>query len=264
MSEKTVFRRARWGVLLLALMLTGWAWLRVDTATDVASVGGHAEAGMAHGDAVTRVEHPPKAASSVTHSTETHAIATRSDWQANYGCAKCAPGFAIASSAADAAWLAQHGYPSSAQRQAYSSLSEAELEARGNAGDSIALGQLGDRMMLRGDGRLYDVYEHSAALGSLYALYRLADVYERSKSPSARNQAAALLRLASMQGDYYGARELQQRFARLGSADLLLVDQQAQQLLEQLTQRRQQMGLGPLTLQPRPGLRESLQTATAQ
>lgn len=264
MSETTISHRARWGVLVLALILSGWAWLGTDTAPGAASVGRHAEAVVTHADAASSLEHPPKPDSSATHNAETHATATPSEWQANYGCSNCTPGFAIAASAADAAWLAQHGYPSSAQRRAYSALSEAELETRGNAGDSIALGQLGDRLMLRGDGRVYEVYEHSAALGSLYALYRLADVYERSNSPFARNQAAALLRLASMQGDYYGARELQQRFARLGSADLLLVDQQAQQLLEQLTERRRQLGLGPLTLQPRPGLRESLHTATAQ
>lgn len=145
-----------------------------------------------------------------------------------------------ASSEAEALWLAQHGYPSQADIEAYPSLSVMELDER--AARDPAFAALRARRRIE-DGELGAGLSQLIGLvkrGNLYALYEMSRAYQGKDV----YDSAAYLRLAYLFGDRRAAAELYTQFSDIDIPMLNVIDERAASL-------RVTMFPGVL-IQPRP------------
>ena len=157
-----------------------------------------------------------------------------------------------ASSEAEGRWLADSGYPTPTQLDSYKAMPLGAIEAA--AKSSPAMRALyGERLLDLG--KQVEASEQirlSIAQGSIYGLYKLADVYNRDGILKDEISSLAALRLAYIMGDRKASDELYRRSNGLSLIDYKLIDTQAMTLYKRiLTERYKVMGYG-IRVTPRP------------
>jgi hypothetical protein len=177
-------------------------------------------------------------------------------WQEEFGCNECPPAWNVAQTQEEAAWMHRSGFPSRRTRDQYAKLADRELRIRFDSGDLAAAAVLAERMIERSDPDAELFLEMSAARGSIYALYRIADGKEHGDNLYDQLTAGAALRAAFMRGDHVAAEELKRRLPTLtyvfSPANVGLLDSQTAVMLRNLEALRREMGYPPLQIDPRP------------
>lgn len=133
-----------------------------------------------------------------------------------------------ARSAAEAAWLIKHGYPTKLEKFHLETISRDALDSEVASGNRAAAVELGRRIALEGnvlDGKI--MLREQAQSGNLYAYYGLAEVSARADPPSLVD-SAAYRRIAYMLGDDQAAAEIARM--HLTSAELVAADQRASRM----------------------------------
>lgn len=128
----------------------------------------------------------------------------------------------------EAAWLFNHGYPSTQEKAHLEQLSREDLKREADSGNRAAAVELGRRVALEEnvlDGKI--LLRKQAQAGNLYAYYGLADVSAKADPPSLVD-TAAYLRMAYMLGDDRAAQEIARM--NLTSAELVAADKRASHL----------------------------------
>ena len=174
--------------------------------------------------------------------------------QKSYSCAsdeKC-PTTLIAKSPAEAQWLANAGYPTPEQVKLAQSLPTTELEKESK--NSPAMRALyGERLLKEGrQVEASDEIRKSIALGSIYGLYKLSDVYSTKGLLQDDMMSLAALRVAYLMGDGTAAGALYEKTGNMSAIEMKMVDEQAMVLYRRiLIDRYRIVGYG-INVAPRP------------
>jgi len=174
--------------------------------------------------------------------------------QKSYSCAsgeKC-PSALIAKSPAEALWLANAGYPTPEQVKLAQNLPLTELEKESK--NSPAMRTLyGERLLKEGKQvEASDEIRKSIALGSIYGLYKLSDVYGTKGLLQDDMMSLAALRVAYLMGDGNAAGALYEKTGNMSAIEMKMVDEQAMVLYRRvLIDRYRVVGYG-INVAPRP------------
>ncbi len=139
-----------------------------------------------------------------------------------------------ASGSREALWLAQHGYPTNAERDRLNALSIADLETEASQGNRAAAVVKAKKLALEA-GRFQEgtnLLFKQAQSGNLYAYYGLSEINWNSTTHRNLVDSAAYLRVAYLLGDYKAS----QSIASLGlsGAELVVADERAASLVNTL------------------------------
>ncbi len=189
-----------------------------------------------HAGAGTRL--PEDAARSVTHwageSPTAGDPATDSTRLAAYRCvdmASCEGNVFGAASEAEAAWLAQNGYPSPQDDARYAGMSTDALEAAARGGDVLACTYLGQRLVESGNAMDGLGWLYRASLnGSVHASYAFAEAFATDRSIMSITESTAYYKLAFLQGDRKAIDALVTQFPQLTTTELVQADKRAMTL----------------------------------
>lgn len=151
----------------------------------------------------------------------------------------------------DAAWLADHGYPTFAEVDGLAAQAEQGLALRAAEGDLGAQVLLG--MKQNGSGRFKNGYSNigdAAARGSTFALAALAKDQQEAGNVV---ESAAWQRVAMMRGDWRAAEFVGYKGPELSPWQVQQADRYAIRYMLNLEHRRRELGLGPFNNTLRPG-----------
>lgn len=147
--------------------------------------------------------------------------------------APACPDALVARSPQEAAWLLDHGYPSSVLLARYAQLSRTELNAMADAGSLAAMVVYGVRAAADGDTREGIEYVVAATQrGSIYGYYGLSAIFQNSPELMNIVEAGAYLRVAYILGDAKAATELQRRLPGLTPGEQAMIDERAASLYQ--------------------------------
>jgi hypothetical protein len=190
---------------------------------------------------------------------------SNADWAAEYGCSECPAAWNVAQSAEEAAWLHRNGFPSRSEQARLSKLDDAALRAQFDAGNLSAGAVLMDRMIAQRRKGAASFVMQLAARGSVYALYRDADMNRRIGGHFYLPTAAAMVRVAELRGDRRAPKELALHIPSMtpsvNAGEASIVDEYVAVALRILEEDRRKYGYPPLTIDIRPLPPQAQQTA---
>lgn len=145
-----------------------------------------------------------------------------------HGDRQCLRSPLTARSAADFAWLRQHGYPTREDLERFAAMSDAQLEDEADTGALPAMAAYADRLIVKGksaDGFL--LLLNASQRGSIYAYYVSSEHALNRKVMGGRVEAAALLRIAFLLGDDMATQEFYDRYSDYAPEELAAADRRA-------------------------------------
>lgn len=145
-----------------------------------------------------------------------------------------------ASTADEAKWLMQNGYPSPEQLERFEAMSNDQLKKEADSGSLAAMVNYGERLVSNGDSKGGLVYIFDATQrGSIYGYYAMSGVYQHTPGLTSIVESGAYLRVAYILGDSKASEELQRRFPGLQQVEQAAIDRRASSLYQTFAHTKQ-------------------------